>query len=166
MRHAVHLQSSHIPNRHFPTWKVKVLPPIAFPAALLSFPIPERVQLPDGRPHGFITPAASRLVVYPVRWRIHSIATRTRNNYESLNPWRIRSLVSLVWAASRARDSISYGAMLPFYSYSVFKFVLSVNPRVNPTWVLVPDSVFFHPSNSELFLFLRRWQYGISHSLV
>ena len=29
--------------------------------------------------------------------RMHSIATRTRNNYVSLNPWRIRSLVFMVF---------------------------------------------------------------------
>ena len=146
--------------------RLKFSHPSPSPLHFLSFPIPKRVQLPDGRPHGLITPAATRLVVYPICWRIHSIATCTQKNYESLNPWQIWSLVFLVWATSRAWDSISYGAMLPFYLYLVFKFVLSVNAHVNPTWVLVPDSIFFHPSNSELFLFLQQWQYGIYLSLV
>jgi len=93
-----------IPNRHFHTWKVKVLPCITFSTTLLPFLNPERVQLPDGTPHGSITPAASRLVVYSVRWHMHSIASRTRNNCLSLNPRWIRSLVFLVLGASHARD--------------------------------------------------------------
>jgi hypothetical protein len=36
-----------IPNRHFPTWKIKVLPPVTFPTAPHLFPNPERVQPPD-----------------------------------------------------------------------------------------------------------------------
>jgi hypothetical protein len=36
-----------IPNRHFPTWKIKVLPPVTFPAAPRLFPNPEHLQPPD-----------------------------------------------------------------------------------------------------------------------
>jgi hypothetical protein len=93
-----------IPNRHFPTWKIEVLPPITFLTALLPFPNPEHVQPPDGRPHRSIAPVASRLVGYSARRHMHSIPINTRNNYVSLNPWWIQSLVFMVWGASRTRD--------------------------------------------------------------
>jgi hypothetical protein len=72
--------SMRIPNRHFHTWNIAVLPPVAFPAATRLFPNPERLQPPDS------VPAASRSAVYTVRWRMHSISSSTRNNYISPNP--------------------------------------------------------------------------------
>ena len=66
-----------IPNHHFPTWKISVLSPITFPTALLPFPNPKRIQLPEGRPNGSIMPAASSSAAYSVPWRMHSIATGT-----------------------------------------------------------------------------------------
>jgi hypothetical protein len=73
-----------IPNRHFPTWKIKVLPPVTFAAAPRLFP--KSRALTTTRLRGSITPAASRSVVYSVRWHMHSISSSTRNNYIFLNP--------------------------------------------------------------------------------
>ena len=39
--------SIRIPNRHFPTWKKKFLPPVPFLIGPHLFPTPERVQPPD-----------------------------------------------------------------------------------------------------------------------
>ena len=34
-------------NRHFPSWKIKVLPPVTLPATPRLFPNPKRLQAPD-----------------------------------------------------------------------------------------------------------------------
>jgi hypothetical protein len=74
------VQLSAHPNRHFLTWKIKVLPPVTLPTAPHPSVSKSRARTTT-RPHRSITPAASRLVVYSVRWRMHSMATSTRNNY-------------------------------------------------------------------------------------
>ena len=55
--------------------------------------------------------------------------------------------------------SVSYGAMLPFYSYSVLKPIPSENARLNPK-CLGLGSRFCIFSIQRAFLFLRRGQYG------
>ena len=65
-------------NRPLPTWKIS--------RRLKShlFPNPHHVESPD--PTDRSRHWSRRSVVYSVRWRMHSIAINTRNNYASLNP--------------------------------------------------------------------------------
>jgi hypothetical protein len=74
----------------FPTWKIKVLPSVTFPTAPRPSISKSRARTTT-RLYGSITPAASRSLVYSVRWRIHSIATSTRNNNVHFAVWQIRS---------------------------------------------------------------------------
>jgi len=137
--HIVQLISSNcmrIPNRHLPTWKIKVLPPVTLPTAPHPSVSKSRARTAF-RPHGLITPAASRLVVYSVRWRMHSMATSARSNYIDLAADSIPGFSGLSASCARA-----YFERLPFYPYSVLHFFFSVDTSFRECPPLDLDSVF------------------------
>ena len=131
-----------IPNRHFPTWKIKVLPPVTLPTAPHPSVSKSRART-TARPHGSTTPVASRLVVYSVHWRMHSIATSTWNNYVSFTPLADPiprfSGVGTSWAQPHFERGYHFTCTLSFISFFL--------------WMPISWSRFriFHPSNSELF---------------
>ena len=90
------------------------------------------------RPHGSIVPVALRSVVYAVRWRMHSIATSTRNNYISLNPLvkSIPGFCGLDASCVQALSERCYGFMLKLIPS------VSVERRTQRVWVLDPNSIF------------------------
>ena len=76
------MTSMRIPNRHFPTWKIKGLPPLTFAAAPHLFPIPSAYNRQTPR----IDHASGLEIRCLLRWRMHSTSSSTRISYISLNP--------------------------------------------------------------------------------
>ena len=60
----IFISSTRIRNRHFPTWKIKILPPITFAAAPLFFSNPERLQPPDSADRSRQRPRDQLFILY------------------------------------------------------------------------------------------------------
>ena len=118
--------------------EVQVLPSVTFLPHSASSISKSRVPHTGIRPHGLIVPVALRSVVYAVRWRMHSIATSTRNNYISLNPLvkSIPGFCGLDASCVRALSERCYGFMLKLIPS------VSVERRTQHVWVLDPNSIF------------------------
>ena len=92
----IFISSTRIRNRHFPTWKIKILPPITFAAAPLFF-----FQIPSAYNHR--TPRidhASGLEISclfcTLVYAFH-IQQHTKQLYISQLHWRIRFPVFVIW---------------------------------------------------------------------
>ena len=116
-----------ITNRHFPTWKIKVLPPVTFPTAPPIFPNPESVQPQDSTDRSHQRP---RDQLFTLHWDMYSIVTSTRTAIYLSAPSGFDPLVLLF---ERFLGTSAFWEMLSIYSYSLLKFVLPVNARLNST---------------------------------
>ena len=147
-----------IPNRHFPTWKIKVLilPPVSFPTAPHLFP-KSRARTTHQTP--WIDHAngleISCSVLYDGVCNAWPPAHETTHPCPS-TPWRFRSQVFSCLGASPLPGHERF--LLWIYSCSVLKFVLSVNTHLNPTCLGlgIPIRYFSILQTANFFLFF--WQ--------
>ena len=136
--------SMRIPNRHFPTWKIKVLPPVTFPATPRLFPNPQRLQPPDSADRSCQRPRDQLFILYVGVCIPYPAAHETTIVHR-----RIRSPVFVIWELLRperflrdAMDLLGLRAQIDSFCQCE---ALSQPKRF---WVLNPNSLFSDPSSS------------------